>query len=616
MKSPALSLFCAAALCALYAFGVCSSAFFCAALVFLMLVLLIIEIYAPEITMTGTLIFLYLGSKMHPVGFFKESDAINGFANPAIITIGALFVVAKTVRVTGIFDLIARKALGQTQSSAGCTARMALPIMSLSAFFNNTPIVAIFMPILRDWGLQRKISPSKLLIPLSYLTSFGGLFTLLGTSTHLVVQGLAHQAGVATFGMFELSYIGLPLGLLGTLYLVFFGPKILPDRVDLLQSDHLKDKTFTVEMIIDSNSPLHGKSIVEAGLRDLGDLFLVEVIRGDEITTAVKSSFILHANDRVIFTGARDKVIDLHKIKGLSHSHHQEGLVLGRNGRLIEVVIGPNSRLRGKSLKDVFFNRTYNASVIGLHRGGEPLRGGLGRMPLQMGDTLILLADIGFRRIWQESDDFMMVSPIRDDLYNRKWAPLCFALLIPMIVLPSFELMPIFATALAVALIFSWLKILDSKQVMQCIDWGVLLAIGASFGISKALVSSGAAQSLATYILKWSELVGPIGALFLIYFFTNILTEVITNNAAAALSMPVALTCAERLHLNTLPVCIVVAIAASSCFATPIGYQTNMMVYGPGGYRYTDFMKIGAPLNILFAIVTCLLVPLIWPLTL
>jgi di/tricarboxylate transporter len=614
MKVHHLSLYFAIALSGLYGLDYISSAFFCMALVILMLVLLVKEVFAPEITMVGTLAFLVLGSNIHPDGFLKANDAINGFANPSVMTIAALFVVASAVRMTGIFDQIARIALGDSQSSSSCIARMALPLMALSAFFNNTPIVSIFMPILRDWGLKRNISPSKLLIPLSYLTAFGGLFTLLGTSTHLVVQGLAHQAGASTFGMFDLAYVGIPLGLLGSLYLVCFAHKLLPDSVDLLQSDNLKNKTYTVEMVIDPNSPLHGKSITEAGLRDLGDLFLVEVIREGEVSSAVKSSFILHSKDRLIFTGSRDKVIDLHKLSGLSYSHHQEGLVIGRNCRLIEVVIGPNSHLRGKSLKDVFFNRTYNASVIGIHRGGEQLRGGLGRLPLQMGDTLILLADIGFRRIWQESQDFMMVSPIRDDLYHRKWAPLCIALLIPMIALPSFDILPIFITSLLTAITFCWLKVLDHKQILQSIDWGVLLTIGASFGISKALLSSGASQYLSYLIVEWGSVVGPLGALFLIYFLTNILTEVITNNAAAALAFPIALTCAQNLHINPFIVSIVVAVAASSSFATPIGYQTNMIVYGPGGYRYTDFLKIGTPLNLLFGVVTCLLAPCIWPL--
>ncbi|MBF0196839.1 MAG: SLC13 family permease [Planctomycetes bacterium] len=613
MISRVISLILALALVAVFATGLLAPVAFCLAMIVWMLVLLVSEVHPPEVTMTGTLAFMVLGSFLHSGGFISLEQAMGGYSNPALLTVAALFVVARAVRLTGFFDAVARVALGSSKGEASAIGKMALPLMSLSAFFNNTPIVAIFMPILRDWGIRNGIVPSKLLIPLSYLTAFGGLCTLLGTSTHLVIRGMAQAEGISPYGMFDLAWVGVPMGLVGVMYLCFFGVRLLPKRGDHLQGVRAQSARFTMEIVITENSPLSGRTLVEAGLRDLGDLFVVEVIRGEQVFSAVKGSFVLNSKDRLVLVGSRDHAVDLLKINGIEASHHQEGLVLGRNSRLLEVVIGPGSPLRGKTLKELHFNRTYNASVIGLHRRGEDLQGGFGRLPLQAGDTLTLLADIGFRRAWQDGNDFLMVSPIREDLYHRHWTPLCLIMLVLMIALPSLGLMPVLLSATLCAVIFCWLRVIDPKQAMQSIDWGVLLTIGASFGISSALVQSGAATWLSGGLLHAASLWGPLAALVLLYIGTNLLTEIITNNAAAALAFPIALTCSKELSVDPIPFLIAIAVAASASFATPIGYQTNLIVYGPGGYRYADFLKVGLPLNILYAAGSAMLIPWLWP---
>jgi len=588
-----------------------SPALFTALVIVFMLMVLIKESYSTELTVMGSLVIILVGSKLS-TNFLLPKDAFAGFGNEALITIAALFVVARAVRMTGIFNVVAEWTMGANSSSRQAVLRLSMPLMSLSAFFNNTPIVSIFLPIVRDWSIKRGISPSKLLIPLSYLTSFGGLCTLIGTSTHLVIRGMADADGVKSMEMFDLAWIGVPMAFAGVLYLVLVAEKLLPNNLDLLNNPEMSVKKFMFEMAVKPNSSIVGKNLVEAGLRNLNACFIFEVRRGEQVIGPVKGTHVLQAGDILVFSGSSDAALNLHYRDDLEVMHEAFDFKISKYSRLLEVMISPTSSLVGKSLNEVYFNRTYNASVLALHRHGKRLSGSIGQLQLEMGDTLLLLADVGFRRIWQDSPEFMMVSPLRQDLHQRQNLPLCVSIIAIMVILPAFELIPILYSALLAAFMLVWLRVLDAKQVLPSIEWSVLITIGASLGLGQALTRSGASQVLADYVVWASGFAGPLGTMLLIYLVTNVMTELITNSAAAALVYPVAIKSAVVLGVRPTPFIIALAIAASASFSTPIGYQTNMLVYGPGGYRFKDFLKVGLPLNILYAIGCLIIIPMIF----
>lgn len=597
----------------LLALGVIGSALFTMMVIVFMLIVLAKESYSPELTVMGSLVVVVFGSWLSAHPFLEPHHAFSGFGAPAVITIAALFVVARAVRKTGVFNLVANWAMGQQSNSNQAIFRMASPLIGLSAFFNNTPVVSIFLPIVRDWSIQRGISPSKVLIPLSYLTAFGGLCTLVGSSTHLMINGMAAKESVYEMNMFDLAWVGLPMALVGVIYLWVFSDKLLPDRKDLLDDASSSVKNFLFEMSIKEGASIIGKNIVEAGLRNLDACFLFEVKRGDQLIGPVKGTHVLKAGDILVFSGSSDAAFKLHYHNDLEIVQEDCDLKISKYSRLLEVMISPTSSLIGKSLNEVYFNRTYNASVLALHRHGKQLSGGIGELPLEVGDTLLILADVGFRKIWQDSSEFMMVSPIRQDLEQNSKLPLSLLISVLMIGLPAFQVVPILYTSILAAFLLVWTRILDSKEVLPAIEWSVLITIGASIGLGRALSGSGASQSISEVIVSLSAFAGPMGTLLLLYVLTNMLTEMITNAAAAALSFPLALSCAATLGVSSTPFIIAIAIAASASFATPIGYQTNMLVYGPGGYRFKDFIKIGLPINVMYAIGSMLIIPWVWP---
>ncbi len=594
-------------------FSLLTNGVFCILVVLVMLVLLAKEVYPPELLMGGALVIIVLANYFTPTPFFTLQEAFRGFSNQGVITIGALFIVAAAAKNTGLFETIAYKVLGKTSNTQKSLARLSLPLAGLSAFINNTPIVSIFLPILREWAIKNNLSPSKFLIPLSYLTIFGGTCTLIGTSTNLVVSGLALEAGLEPLSFFSFSYIGLPCAAVGILYLIFVGHRLLPENKEAFGGNTDSIKKYLIEMFVEKNSKLAGLSIDQAGLRDLDNLFLFEVRRGDRIYAPIKREFILKEEDCLVFSGSRDEIISLPKLSGLTVPSTCRSFDVGENAQMIEVVISASSPLKGKTLDDVWFNRKYNAAVLAVHRNGETIEGSISTLPLNTGDTLLLVAGMGFRRIWQHSTDFYLVSPIRSKLHRPKLAPLSALIILGMVLLPAFNIVPILYTSLTAAMLLVMLKGMNSENVLSHVDWNVLTIIASSFGISAALEGSGASALIAQQIAHYSMTLGPYAALFIFYLVTNILTETITNNAAAALIFPIGVMTSKELGCNPMPFIMVIATAASASFMTPIGYQTNMIVYGPGGYKFKNYLKIGTPLNLIFLVGACVIAPIVWP---
>lgn len=613
-------------------------AWFTLAVVFLVLGLLTATHLAPDLVLVSGLSILLV------FGILTPSEALAGFSNEGMITVGVLFVVATGVVETGGVALIAARLFGQPKSVADATRRLMAPTAILSGLMNNTPLVAMLIPAVNDWAKHHRISPSKLMIPLSYAAILGGTCTLIGTSTNLVVNGFlirAHEAQVAAdgvsrlprgLGIFEITWVGLPCALAGIAFLLLIGPRLLPDRQPSIATAS-DPRQYTVEMLVEPGSPLVGKSIEDAGLRHLTGLYLAEIDREGTVLAAVGPEQRLRANDRLVFVGIVDSVRELQKIRGLVPATDQVfKLDSPRSDRcLIEAVVSKSCPVVGKTIRDGRFRSVYNAVVIAVARHGERVRGKIGDIVLRAGDILLLEGHASFVNQNRNSRQFFLVSRVEDSTPPRfEKAAVALTILLGMIaVVTATEGFGPIAIAwgestislgavsmLEAAVVAAGLMILTrccrTEQARRSIDWQVLLAIAASFGIGQALEKTGAADGITQGIIS---VVGgsPWLSLVAIYGVTLAVTELVTNNAAAALMFPFALLTAQNLDANPIPFIVAVMMAASAGFATPIGYQTNLMVYGPGGYRFSDYLKIGIPLDLLVWAITVLVAPLVWP---
>ncbi len=583
---------------------------FTLAVVAVMLVALVGEWLEPD-----AIVFSALGVLL-VTGVLTPQEAIGGFANKGMLTVGILFIVAYAAQSSGVLELFATLAMGRGQGYRFSLVNMMAPVVAMSAFLNNTPIVAMFTPTIREWALKAGFSPSRFLIPLSYASIFGGICTLIGTSTNLVVNGLLNRELGISLSMFELAYVGIPCAVAGMAYLVLFGHRLLPEQKDLTEGLEAGGREYLLEMRVQDNSPLVGKSVQAAGLRRLEKLFLAEVVREDEVLAPVKPGDILQADDRLIFTGLADAIVQLQKIPGLVASHDRQfynHIRTSGKGRIIEAVVSRSSPILRKTIKDANFRGRYDAVVLAVHRNGERINAKIGTINLRAGDTLLLLAGDDFLKRWGQSREFYMISRVSDiPEVNRKKTLISIATLLGMVLLAATGILDIFQAAVLAAMILLISRCLTTVEARRSLELNVLIIIASSLGISKALDKTGAAGYLASYLIEAVKSWGPLGLLAAIYFVTSLLTEVITNNAAAAIVFPIATAAAMQAGVDPKPFAIAIAVAASASFATPIGYQTNLMVYGPGGYRYRDFLRIGIPLNLIFMAVAILVIPSIW----
>ncbi|HEV7222323.1 MAG TPA: SLC13 family permease [Pirellulales bacterium] len=590
---------------------------------------------APDVVLIGGVALLLIK------GILSPREALAGLANEGMATVGVLFVVGAGVRQTGGIDWIAQRLLGRPKSTTGAIARLMLPTAGLSAVMNNTPLVAMLIPVVSDWAKQQRVAASKLMIPLSYAAILGGTCTLIGTSTNLVVDGqlkdeakrqiaAAVQGGATEIaarqqfeqrtgltadglGMFDITWVGLPSTLIGCAFIVLLARWLLPDRRPAISN--LDDpRSYTIEMLVEPDSPLVNKSIEEAGLRHLPGVYLAEVDRDGFVLPAVAPEERLRGNDRLVFVGVVESVIDLQKIRGLVPATDQVfKLTAPRATRcLIEAVVSNSCPVAGKTIRDGRFRSIYNAAVIAVARNGERIHKKIGDIVLRPGDTLLLEAHPSFADQQRNSRDFFLVSRLEDSQPPRHdRALLALAILVGMVLAVALTQIGMFTAAMVAAGLMLLSRCCTVSLARRSVDWEVLLAIAASFGISTALEKTGAARLVADNLIGLAA-GNPWATLAMVYLVTLIATELITNNAAAALMFPLAIATAGHLEVNAMPFVISVMMAASAGFATPIGYQTNLMVYGPGGYRFSDYVRIGVPLDLLIGAVTVLLAPLVW----
>ncbi|MBM3976084.1 MAG: SLC13 family permease [Planctomycetes bacterium] len=588
------------------------------AIVLVMLVALVRNWLPADLALLGAAVALVV------LGFFSKAlpdgvDFARAFGNEALVSVGVLFVVSAGLSETGGMAWLVQRALGHPKGVTSAQLRMMLPVAGMSAFLNNTPVVVMFMPVVQDWCKRIGIAPSKLFLPLSYAAVLGGCVTLIGTSTNLVVQGLMIDSQQPPLGLFTLAPIGLPIAALGIAFVVLASRWLLPERRG--SGAQIDDpRRYTVEMMVEPASAIDGQTITEAGLRHLPGLFLSGIERGGEALVAVGPETRLRGDDRLIFVGVVESVVDLQKIRGLRPATNQVYKLdePRHERRLVEVVASGTCPVVGKTIREGRFRNRYDAVVIAVHRDGERMQGKLGDIVLRAGDNLLLETHPSFVDKHKNSRDFYLVSGVPDSAPRRHdKALMAAAILIAMVLAASFGepygVTMLFA-ALAAAALMLILGCCSRESALREIDWSTLLAIGASFVIGRALQTSGAASALAEQMLHIAEPFGPIGVLAGVYLLTLVLTELVTNNAAAVLAFPLAHAAAQSQGLSMLPFAVCICFAASCGFATPLGYQTHMMVYGPGGYRFSDFVRIGLPLDLLVGVVAVGLIPVFFPL--
>jgi di/tricarboxylate transporter len=567
------------------------------AVVAVCLVLFIREALPPGVVLLLATITLMVTRVIAP------EQAFSGFANPAPLTVAALYVLARAVEVTGALDPLLSRLLGngdRQRSTRSLLARLLWPVSGASAFLNNTPIVAMTAPQVAAWCEQRGRSAAPLLMPLSFAAILGGVVTSIGTSTNLVVSGLMVDRGMAPMGLFEITPLGLPVALTGVALMIVTAPMVLRGNTPSMD---LKDQVreFSVDMRVMDGGPLVGLSVEEAGLRHLQGVFLVRIERSGHVIAPVSPRELLQAGDVLSFVGNVDLIVDLQRMRGLASTeeHHLYGIDETRQA-FFEVVLGPSSSLVGSTLKEVGFRSRYDAAVLAVHRAGHRVEAKLGELELRAGDTLLLLADTDFRDHWRESGDFLVVAGIRGTSPARtRKAPLVLALTAGLVLIAGAGLVPILDAALLTAIALVATGVLTLREARDAVDLDVIVMIGAAFGLGTAMEITGLAERAAALLLGVFDPLGALGALLGIVVATIALTEMITNNAAAALMFPIALPAAAAVGADPRAYAIAVAVSASASFLTPIGYQTNTIVYGLGGYRFSDYPRLGLPLTVI-----------------
>jgi di/tricarboxylate transporter len=574
---------------------------------------------SPDVVLMGGLTLLMtLGAFSNR--FPSPGQFAAAFGNEGLLTVGVLFVVAAGLTETGGMALAIDRVLGRPRSVRDAQVRMMVPVAAISAVLNNTPVVAMFMPVVSDWCRKSGLSPSKLMIPLSYAAVLGGTCTLIGTSTNLVVQGLMIQAhktdpAMPVMSMLTLTPIGVPATIVGIAFVVLFGDRLLPQRrTARVQSADARE--YTIEMLVERNSVIDGVSIEQAGLRRLPGMYLAAIERDNERRIAVAPEDVLRGDDRLVFVGVVDSVVDLRKIRGLAPATEQVfKLNDPRDNRcLVEAVVSNTSPLIGLSVREGEFRSRYDAVIIAVHRNGERLDQKIGDIVLRAGDTLLLETHRRFLRRQRNRRDFFLVSHVPESAplrHDRAYLAVgIVAVMVVAMSLESYTGLGVFNIALLTAGVMGLTRCVSAEQARRSVDWSTLVSIGAALGIGLAIQTTGLAQGVAGRLIGGFGAFGPVGVLAGVYLVTLVATELVTNNAAAALAFPIAHAAAAGMGVNFMPFAVVIAVAASAGFATPLGYQTHLMVYGAGGYRFTDYVRIGVPLDVLVMLVTLLLTPM------
>jgi len=585
-------------------------AWFTIAVVILVFVGLSRELAGPDLLMMAGLFALSLA------GILDERETFASFSNPAVLTIGALFILSAALRETGAMEIALSHLLGNARTERTGLTRLLPPMAVFSAFLNNTTIVAMMTPLLIDWAKRFRLSPSRLLIPLSYSTILGSTTSIMGTSVNLTVAGLMLTAtGVEPMGFFELLPVGAVICVVGLVYLLFVAPHLLPVRKDPVTEGGEERREYTTAMLVEPICALIGKSVDDAGLRHLPGLFLIEIDRGEQVITPVTPEEIIQAEDRLVFAGVISTIVDLQRIRGLVPVTADEACRdFDPRRRLAEAVISRTSPLVHRSIREADFRSTYDAAIVAVHRNGERLKEKLGDIVMRPGDTLLLQAGPDFSQVHRNSQHFYLVSELPDTearRYHRAWVAV--AILVGLVLATTSELLPISIAAFVAAGALIATRCISASRARKSVHWPILAVIAAGLGIASAMEKTGAAGAIADLVTGSAGQYGPLFALAVLYFCTTLLSELLNHNASAAIMFPIALATAQSLGVEPRGFIMAIAIGATCAFANPVSYQTHLIVYGPGGYRFRDFVVVGLPLDILCGLIALSIIPQVWP---
>lgn len=564
------------------------------------------ETYPVEVTALGG------AALMLVLGILPVKDGMSVLSNPAPWTIVLMFLVMGGLVRTGAVELVIRAAERHVGDRPKRTIVVLFGFIAVaSAFMNNTPLVAVMIPVVMQIAVKMGTAPSKLLIPLSYVTVMGGMITLIGTSTNLLVDGVAAENGLEHFSIFEIAPLGIAITVVGGAFLALTADKLLPVRqsMGVLLSDRRKMKYFT-EVAIPEDSPLIGQAVLEIDLFKRDGVRLIDVLRGDASLRRDMAPVKLEAGDRVVLRTEMTELLGLQNRKDL----HLVDKLSSTQTETVEVLISPGCRMEGRRLGELRLRRRYGVYVLAAHRRNQNIGRQLDDLTVRVGDTLLLEGAV--EDIQRLAADMDLVDISRPSIkpFRRTKAPIAVAALAGIVVLSALDVAPILALGLLAVAVILITRCVDAEEAFSFVDGRLLAMIFAMLAVGQGLDHSGAVALMVEAVAPLMTDLSPFMMILCVYFLGLLLTEFLSNNAVAVIYTPIVIELAQSLGLDARPFVVAVMFSASVAFATPVGYQTNMMVYGPGGYRFSDYMRVGIPLNIITGLVASALIPLIWPL--